>query len=77
MEALELLPLFFRLFRCPDKALRRLLFRHIIAGVLLRPQATRRAENTAQELHQQLNLLKGEGCCSVVLLPQCAGHGQS
>ncbi len=32
MEATELLPLFFRLFRCPDKALRRLLFRHIIAG---------------------------------------------
>ena len=36
MEALELLPLFLRLFRCPDKALRRLLFRHIIAGALPR-----------------------------------------
>ncbi|KAK9834281.1 hypothetical protein WJX81_003203 [Elliptochloris bilobata] len=33
VEALELLPLFIRLFRCPDKALRRLLFRHIIADV--------------------------------------------
>ncbi len=32
VEALDLLPLFFRLFRCQDKALRRLLFRHIIAG---------------------------------------------
>ena len=38
VEALELLPLFFRLFRCPDKALRRLLFRHIIAGALLRSE---------------------------------------
>lgn len=39
VEALELLPLFFRLFRCPDKALRRLLSRHIIAGALLRIRA--------------------------------------
>ena len=32
VSALELLPLFFRLFRCQDKSLRQLLFRHIIAG---------------------------------------------
>ena len=46
MEALELLPLFFRLFCCPDKALRRLLFRHIIAGALLRPQLAGSAGKT-------------------------------
>ncbi len=39
VEATELLPLFFRLFRCPDKALRRLLFRHIIAGARAGSQA--------------------------------------
>lgn len=29
----ELLPLFFRLFRCPDKQLRLMIFRHIVAAV--------------------------------------------
>lgn len=28
----ELHPLFFRLFRCQDKGLRQMLFRHIVAG---------------------------------------------
>lgn len=32
LSALEVLPTLFRLFRCHDKALRQLLFRHIIAG---------------------------------------------
>lgn len=32
LAALELLPTLFRLFRCHDKALKQLLFRHIIAG---------------------------------------------
>ena len=32
VSAMDLLPLFFRLFRCQDKSLRQLLFRHIIAG---------------------------------------------
>lgn len=53
VEALELLPLFFRLFRCPDKALRRLLFRHIIAGALLGPQLAGRAGKTTQQLQQR------------------------
>ncbi len=34
LTALEVLPTLFRLFRCQDKALRQLLFRHIIAGEL-------------------------------------------
>jgi protein SDA1 len=29
---MQVLPLFFRLFRCQDKSLRQLLFRHIVAG---------------------------------------------
>ncbi len=33
LTATELHPLFFRLFRCQDKDLRQMLFRHIIAGV--------------------------------------------
>ena len=32
LTALEILPTLFRLFRCQDKTLRQLLFRHIIAG---------------------------------------------
>ena len=32
---MQLLPLFFRLFRCQDKALRHMIFHHIIAGDLL------------------------------------------
>lgn len=32
LSALDLLPTLFRLFRCHDKALKQLLFRHIIAG---------------------------------------------
>ena len=32
LEPEEVLPLFFRLFRCQDKALRQMLFRHIITG---------------------------------------------
>lgn len=32
LSALEILPSLFRLFRCQDKALRQLLFRHIISG---------------------------------------------
>ena len=32
LTSAELLPLFFRLFRCQDKNLRDLLFKHIIAG---------------------------------------------
>ena len=34
LSALDILPTLFRLFRCQDKALRQLLFRHIIAGGL-------------------------------------------
>lgn len=34
LTALEVLPTLFRLFHCQDKALRQLLFRHIIAGEL-------------------------------------------
>ena len=33
VQAVELLPLFFRLFRCPDKQLRIMIFRHIVADV--------------------------------------------
>ena len=32
---MQLLPLFFRLFRCQDKALRHMIFHHIIAGDLV------------------------------------------
>jgi len=32
VTAMEVLPVFFKLFECQDKALRQLLFRHIIAG---------------------------------------------
>lgn len=32
LSALEILPTLFRLFRCHDKTLKQLLFRHIIAG---------------------------------------------
>lgn len=32
LPAVQVLPLFFRLFRCQDKPLRQLLFRHIVAG---------------------------------------------
>ena len=32
VSAMELLPLFFRLFRCQDKGLRQMVFRHVIAG---------------------------------------------
>ena len=32
LSALDILPSLFRLFRCQDKALRQLLFRHIISG---------------------------------------------
>lgn len=32
LSALDILPTLFRLFRCQDKALRQLLFRHIISG---------------------------------------------
>ena len=38
---MQVLPVFFKLFECQDKALRQLLFRHIIAGEdmpSLRPQ---------------------------------------
>ena len=34
LKSAEVLPLFFRLFRCQDKNLRDLLFKHIVAGVL-------------------------------------------
>lgn len=33
VSALQVLPLFFRLFKCQDKSLRQLVFRHIIAGM--------------------------------------------
>lgn len=33
LEALQVLPLFFRLFRCQDKALRHMLFRHIVSDI--------------------------------------------
>ena len=33
VEAVDLVPLFFRLFRCPDKGLRTLLYRHVVADV--------------------------------------------
>ena len=32
LKSAEVLPLFFRLFRCQDKNLRDLLFKHIVAG---------------------------------------------
>lgn len=32
LTPMQVLPLFFRLFRCQDKSLRQLLFRHIVAG---------------------------------------------
>lgn len=32
LKSAEVLPLFFRLFRCQDKSLRDLLFKHIVAG---------------------------------------------
>ena len=32
LKSADVLPLFFRLFRCQDKALRDLLFKHIVAG---------------------------------------------
>ena len=32
VTALQVLPLFFRLFKCQDKSLRQLVFRHIISG---------------------------------------------
>jgi hypothetical protein len=32
VSAMDLLPLFFRLFRCQDKALRQLLFNFIVSG---------------------------------------------
>jgi len=32
---MQVLPVFFKLFECQDKALRQLLFRHIIAGAAL------------------------------------------
>jgi protein SDA1 len=32
LEAMAVLPLFFRLFRCQDKQLRHLLFKHIVTG---------------------------------------------
>lgn len=32
LKSAEVLPLFFRLFRCQDKSLRELLFKHIVAG---------------------------------------------
>ena len=42
--AAELLPLFFKLFRCQDKQLRVMIFRHIVADVKgTRPGATRRS----------------------------------
>ena len=34
LKSAEVLPLFFRLFRCQDKSLRDLLFKHIVAGML-------------------------------------------
>lgn len=33
LKSAEVLPLFFRLFRCQDKSLRDLLFKHIVAGM--------------------------------------------
>ena len=33
VQPIELLPLFFRLFRCPDKQLRIMIFRHIVADI--------------------------------------------
>jgi len=33
VQAVELLPLFFRLFRCADKQLRVMIFRHIVADI--------------------------------------------
>ena len=33
LKSAEVLPLFFRLFRCQDKNLRDLLFKHIVAGM--------------------------------------------
>lgn len=35
VSPMEVLPLFFRLFRCRDKALRQMLFSHIVAGEAL------------------------------------------
>lgn len=35
VQPMQLLPLFFRLFRCQDKALRHMIFHHIIAGDLV------------------------------------------
>lgn len=37
---MDLMPLFFRLFKCQDKTLRQLIFRHIIAGMRPPPHAT-------------------------------------
>ena len=39
LSAAQLHPLFFRLFRCQDKGLRQLLFRHIVAGGATGPVA--------------------------------------
>ena len=35
VAAMQVLPVFFKLFECHDKGLRQLLFRHIIAGEAL------------------------------------------
>ena len=35
VSPMQVLPLFFRLFRCRDKALRQMLFSHIVAGETL------------------------------------------
>lgn len=51
LTALEVLPTLFRLFRCQDKALRQLLFRHIIAGELCN-------ENVCQLLLEVCRALK-------------------
>ena len=37
LKSAEVLPLFFRLFRCQDKGLRDLLFKHIVAGMCCLP----------------------------------------
>ena len=41
LEPLAVLPLFFRLFRCQDKQLRHMLFKHIVTGEAGRDQRLR------------------------------------
>lgn len=75
VQATELLPVFFRLFRCRDKVLRGLVFNHIIADIKSSNQRHRdeRLNRSVQVSWLAERVHSSYSCCN--LYTRCTRHG--